>query len=359
MVIAESPVSIVTNALPAAWDAFAAAHGTRYHLWGWKQVFEEAFGHQTVYLAALRNGRAAATNPSSGANPGEITGILPLVVMQTPLFGRFAVSLPFVDGGGLCAVNRESADALLAHARALAIERGLSHIEMRHVQAQCPALPVRQHKVGMQLALPGTAAAAWEALDRKVRNQVRKAEKSGLAARHGGAELVDAFYRIFAQNMRDLGTPVYSRKLFETVFAVFAATTRVFVVELEGQPVAAGIAMQYGDAMAVPWASSLREHRALCPNNLLYWRAIEYAIAQRCTIFDFGRSTEGQGTYQFKAQWGALPVPLHWEYVLLNRASLPDLSPANPKFSVAIEAWKRLPLPVASWLGPHIVRHLP
>src|SRR5437773_2502794 len=191
----------------------------------------------------------------------------------------------------------------------------------------------------------------WEALDRKVRNQVRKAEKSGLICETGGAELLDDFYPIFATNMRDLGTPVYARRFFAEVLAAFPTRTAVFVVRRDRTAVASAIGFRYCDHFEVPWASSLRSYRALCPNNLLYWSAINHAIVSGCHIFDFGRSTPGEGTFHFKEQWGAQPQPLCWEYRLLAGDAIPDQSPKNAKFALAIEIWKRLPLAVANAVG--------
>ena len=340
-------IAVTTDIEPAEWDAFLLrqAHGNCYQQWGWRRIFEDAFGHSTVYLAAH--------------DGGEIVGVLPLVIFRSRVFGRFAVSLPFVDGGGVCTLDTNIAELLVDEATAMARERRLSHIELRHVTRQFPAIPDRHHKVGMQLPLASTAAEAWTALDRKVRNQVRKAEKSGLVVRSGGAELLDHFYRVFARNMRDLGIPVYPRRLFEGALTTFPDATRVFVVECGDKVIAAGISLRDRDRLTVPWASSLREYRALCPNNLLYWRIIEHAIASGTPTFDFGRSTPGEGTYQFKAQWGAQPTPIHWEYVLLGGAGVPDRTPTNARFRTAIATWKRLPLTVTQWLGPRVVRAFP
>ena len=211
----------------------------------------------------------------------------------------------------------------------------------------------------MLLPLAESVEAMWNALDRKVRNQVRKAEKSELSGVAGGIELIDEFYPVFATNMRDLGTPVYGKRFFEEVFRAFPERTRIFSVRKGSQPVAAGIGWRYRDTFEMPWASSLREFRSLSPNNLLYWEAIKHAIAASCGTFDFGRSTPNEGTFNFKQQWGAEPHPCCWEYQMVNGATMPNQSPTNPKFALAIAAWKRLPVSVATWLGPTIVRSIP
>jgi FemAB-related protein (PEP-CTERM system-associated) len=245
---------------------------------------------------------------------------------------------------------------LLNEASAIAGRLNCRHLELRHIARRFADLPCREHKVTMRLQL---APGQWERLDRKVRNQVRKAQKSSLTAESGGAELLPDFYTVFARNMRDLGTPVYARALFDEVLRAFPGRARVMVVRLEGRPIAAGIGYRTGRLFEVPWASSIREYNALCPNHMLYWHAIESALGEGVEVFDFGRSTPGEGTFKFKAQWGAQPVPLHWEYWLPPGHELPDQGPTNPKFKLAIEGWKRLPLWLANAAGPKIVRWIP
>ena len=255
--------------------------------------------------------------------------------------------------------DEEAARALLARATEIARDSGLAHVELRHRSRQFDELPCKQHKVGMTLSLAGSVDEAWTLLDRKVRNQVRKAEKSGLVVESGGRELIPQFYGVFAQNMRDLGTPVYSRALFEEVFEQFPEAARVFLVRHESTTVAAGIAYRHRQTVEVPWASSLVAFRSMCPNNLLYWRVIEWAITEGIRTLDFGRSTPNEGTYHFKRQWGAVAEPLVWEYALVGGGVLPDQSPKNPKFAGAIGLWKRLPLTIANALGPVIIRSIP
>jgi serine/alanine adding enzyme len=331
----------------AAWDAYVESRpaATGYHRWAWRHVFEEAFGHEAVYLAA---------RDESG-----LRGILPLVKFRSLLFGRFLVSLPFVNYGGVVADDEEAARALVDAAVSEARAHRATHIELRHMSRRFPALAVKQHKVQMRLPLPASDEAAWKALDNKVRNQVRKAEKSGLTTEAGGAGLVADFYSVFARNMRDLGTPVYTRRLFEAVLHHFPADASLHVVRLEGEPVAAGVLVGYRGIVENIWASSLREHRALCPNMLLYWAMLRDAIAAGREVFDFGRSTPDEGTYKFKVQWGARPEPVSWEYWLADGASLPDQSPGSGRFAAAVRAWTRLPLWLANTLGPPIVRGIP
>jgi FemAB-related protein (PEP-CTERM system-associated) len=211
----------------------------------------------------------------------------------------------------------------------------------------------------MLLPLRQSADDMWNALDRKVRNQIRKAEKSGIVVETGGLDLLDGFYAVFARNMRDLGTPVYGRDLFQRMLETFPEDVKIHVARLNGSVVAGAVSYTYGQVIEVPSASSLREHRALCPNHLLYWHMIRSAIEQGLLTFDFGRSTPNDGTYQFKEQWGAGREQLWWEYALADGRDLPALDRHDSKFKLSIEAWKRLPLPVATFIGPTIVRAVP
>lgn len=341
---AEVTVARATMADRDDWEQFVSARDDEagYHAWDWQDVFGRAFGHESVYLIARRD--------------GEVTGVLPLVQIKSMLFGRTLTSLPFLNYGGVLADGADGATALVEASRREAESRRCSHVELRHVAPQFPNLPRKQHKVSMRLPL---APGQWDRLDRKVRNQIRKAEKSGLTVERGGGELVDDFYTVFARNMRDLGTPVYSRRLFDEVFRVFPERATMHVVRLDGRPVAAGVTYRTARMTQLPWASSIRDYNALCPNTLLYWDTIQYAAEAGCAVFDMGRSTPNEGTFKFKQQWGAEPLALHWEYQLRSEHELPNVSPANPKFQLAIALWQKLPLALTLRVGPMIVRAIP
>jgi FemAB-related protein (PEP-CTERM system-associated) len=159
--------------------------------------------------------------------------------------------------------------------------------------------------------------------------------------------------------MRDLGTPVYGKEFFANILQAFPCTTSIFTVSHDGKVIAAGLASWFRETMEVPWASSIRDYNALCPNNLLYWEVIRFANRNGLTKFDFGRSTPGEGTYKFKEQWGARPVQLHWHYLMQDNAPLPELNPKNPKYQLAIKLWQRLPVAITKIIGPAIVKHIP
>jgi FemAB-related protein (PEP-CTERM system-associated) len=212
-------------------------------------------------------------------------------------------------------------------------------------------------KVNLALALPSDPDRLWRQIDGKVRNQVRKAERSGLRLEVDGPKFLDPFYECFAANMRDLGSPVHGRAFFRAIFESFGDDARTVLVR-QGERVLGGlVALSFKDRLVVPWASTLREHRALCPNMLLYWGILRRACEEGFAWFDFGRSTRGSGTYRFKRQWGAIEEPLFWYSISLGGS---QSAPAGNERHRALLAdlWRRLPFPVSRWLGPRLRRYL-
>lgn len=341
-------ISRATDADRADWDRFVVSvdESESYHLYEWRKVFERVLGHNCIYLVA----RDSA---------GIVVGVLPLVQLNSWLFGNFLVSVPWFNYCGMLTDNEAARLELLEAAWTIAEETGASHIELRHAGAQALDLPFRDDKVAMRLTLPESSEQLWQEFTSKLRAQIRRPTKAGATCEEGGIELLDEFYSVFSRNMRDLGTPVFPKSLFREMCTVFPDATRIFVVRLQGKPCAAGITHGFKDKLEIPSASSLREFNRISVNMLLYWTVLQYAVREGYGVFDFGRSTKDSGTYRFKKQWGALPRQLHWHYCVRPGAELPALNPQNPKYRIATEIWSRLPLWIANTLGPHIVRHLP
>ena len=291
-------------------------------------------------------------------------GVLPLIHLKLPFLGggRF-VSLPYCDAGGVLAEDQAVSYALVASAEALARKEHGKGLELRQSAPPCGD-PLRRHgqtagKVRMVLELPGDAGRLLAGLKAKLRSQVNKPQRDGLTVRLGGPDLVDAFYPIFAENMRDLGSPVHSKAWIRAVVVHFGERARVGVVSTpEGLPVAAGVILLHPGTVSIPWASSLRRFNPLNPNVLLYWRFLAFAADGGFPRFDFGRSTPGEGTFRFKEQWGAEPFPLYWEDRLQSKGKKASgfLEGAGRKSAEAI--WSHLPLPATNAIGPVLRRHI-
>ena len=332
----------------AGWDSFVqmAEQASCYHRFRWRSIIRESFGHSCYYFAAIDE-------------DGVWRGVLPLVHMHSRLFGNFLVSVPFVNYGGLVCKDPLAVRLLLEQAERLRKSVQATHVELRHLGYSLEGLSSKEHKVTMILDLAGNEETQWSGFNAKLRNQIRKAQKSGLRFAVGQYELLDGFYDVFARNMRDLGTPVYAKNFFQRILTSFPNCTRILAVYYEKRMIAAGIALWFKDVLQIPWASSIADYKALCPNNMLYWEAIKFAINSEFKKFDFGRSTPNEGTFNFKKQWGALPVQLYWQYLLRDGRTIPHLSPSNPKYRAAIRVWQNLPVPVTNLLGPLIVQNIP
>jgi FemAB-related protein (PEP-CTERM system-associated) len=312
----------------------------------WLDVLAGAFDHRPYCIEA-----------AAGDGTG---GFLPLLLVRSLLFGRFLVGLPYLNSGGVVAGDDSAARALIDRAVELADQLDVRYLELRHEQPIAhPAFNASlTTKVHMRLTLQATVGSLWDELSTKVRNQVRKGQKCGLAVLWGGTELLDEFYDVFSRNMRDLGTPVYGRKLFWNTLATFPGDAELCVVRGDGAAVAAALLLHGRGVTEVPSASCLRSANPTCANMLMYWHLLQRAVERGQAVFDFGRSSRDSGTYRFKEQWGAQPHAAEWQYYV-RRGTVGDMRPDNPRFQRRIRIWQRLPVWFTRFVGPAIVRGIP
>ena len=317
-----------------------------YHDYRWGKIIEECFGHE-YHVLISENGE------------GRINGVLPLVHMKSFSFGNFIVSMPFFNYGGVCAEHETTESLLIEEAIRIAKDRKVHHIEFRQEKSLDKGFPEKTSKVSMRLDLPGSSDELWKSFTSKLRSQIKVPQKAGMITRIGGIDELESFYDVFSENMRHLGTPVYPKRFFRNILEEFPKNTWICSVYLGGMPVASGFLAGFRNRLEIPWASSIRKHNRLSPNMLLYWSCLKFACENGFTVFDFGRSTIGESTYRFKEQWGAAPAPMVWSYWVKNEGEMPDITPRNRKYHLAIGIWKKLPLSVTRMLGPRIIRNIP
>lgn len=339
----EDALSVEVCSNQQQWDQFAraACQTPLFLLAGWDTVFREY--------------RLNATRLVVRSQQKIVCG-LPLVTQKSLLLGRQIVSLPWFDDAGILTLTEfdEASDRLFRRALTELTNQRCRQLELRCNQPQHPAAAPRTDKVMMHLSLPANPEQLWSGFKATVRNQVRKAEKSQLQAMIGGAELLDEFYRIYSINMRDLGSPCHSRKFFQAVIDAFTPETQICVIRLDGLAVGAGWTMANGSRLEIPWASSLRKFNSLCVNHLMYWTILKNACQRGFDCFNFGRSSVDSGTYRFKKQWGAVPVPLYW-YCFDQQGRSIQQQPAKESFGWASKIWQRLPLKVSQLIGPVVI----
>lgn len=339
-------IGILLNKKHDGINKYVMENATIYHLTDWIALINKVFGHNAYYIYV--------TDES-----GSICGVLPLIHMNSRLFGNFMVSIPYFNYGGIVADTIEIEALLLNKAIEHAKQLEVKHLELRESKTRDQLKDVRTDKVNMILDLPDNVTELDKILGSKLRAQIKRSIREGFEVSQGGLDKLDDFYKVFSENMRDLGTPVYSKSFFKELLTTFPSNTSIIILKLSGIPVSAAFLIGGNNQLEIPWASSIRRYNKLSPNMLLYWSVLQFAINNGYKRFDFGRSTIDSGTYKFKKQWGAMPVQLYWNYWLPDGGNMPKLNPDNPKYKLAITMWKKLPLFVANIIGPTIVKNLP
>ena len=301
----------------------AATDGTFFHVAGWRAVIARAFRHPTCYLLAEQD--------------GALSGVLPLAHLRSRLFGKRLVSVPFCVYGGPLASDEASRDALLDHARALMRSVGADTLEFR-----------------LRRPIAGDNEANLKAIPRKQRAMVRKGIQNGLRSEIDGNPA--RLHRVYAESVRNLGTPVFAARYFRLLAERFRDRCEILSV-LDGDRAVAGVlSFFFRDEVLPYYGGSTAAARRLAANDFMYWEVMRRAADRGARLFDFGRSKFGTGSFDFKKYWGFTAEPLHYQYLLRPGCAVPEHNPLNPKYRLMIAAWKRLPLPVANLLGPPIVR---
>jgi serine/alanine adding enzyme len=328
------------------WDAFVrrSAGWSHFHLYGWKSIMERVFGHACVYLEA----RDKAST---------LIGVLPLVRVRSALFGHYLVSMPFVNYGGPLG-SPDAIRALAANAEELARHDRVKLLELRSRTSLDIPLEVSHRKITVVLDLDGPdPERVWKRLDAKVRSQIRRPQKEGITVRFGADQVVP-FFNVFARHMRDLGTPTQPRRLFQAIAETFPESVWFGCAYMGSQAIACGCGFRWGDEFEMTWASALNEFKKLSANMLLYWAFMEKAALEQVTVFNFGRCTPDGGTHKFKRQWGSRDEPLWW-YHWSPAAGAKTPAPTDGAYAWGPRIWQRIPVPLATALGPRIVKFIP
>ena len=327
------------------WDAFVAAcpSSTFFHKSAWQKIIGEVFHHQTYFLYAERD--------------GFIEGVLPLGHVNSMLFGNSLVSFPFAVYGGIAANSPEAVNALEAEAQAIAKQLGVDHLELRNLEPCHPEWPKQDLYVYFRKVLDPDVEANMLAIPRKQRAMVRKGIKNGLRSEIDTT--ADRFFALYADNVHRHGTPAMPKRYFEALMESFGKDCEVLTVVGEnGRPLSSVLSFYFRDEVLPYYAGDDLSARDLAANDFKYWELMRRACVRGIKVFDYGRSKQGTGSYSFKKNWGFEPRPLYYEYCLYKRDSVPQNNPNNAKFRLFIEAWRRMPIGLANWLGPFIVRNL-
>ena len=327
------------------WEAFVqrCPDATFFHRIGWKDVIEECFGHKTHYLLAERG--------------SQIVGVLPLAEVKSFLFGHALVSLPFCAYGGVATIETEAVAALHVAARDLGEKMGVEHLELRNRAVREANWPHQDLYVTFRKMIMPDVDANLVAIPRKQRAMVRKGIGHGLTSRIDSD--VDRFFALYADNVHRHGTPPLPKCYFQALLRRFDRDCEVLTVtEPGGKAVSSVVSFYFRDEVLPYYAGDVAAARDLAANDFKYWELLRRACERGLRIFDYGRSKRGTGAFAFKEHWGLEPTPLAYEYWLYRRDSIPEHNPLNPKYRLLMALWRRLPIPVANVVGPHLVKNL-
>ncbi|MGA3115084.1 MAG: FemAB family XrtA/PEP-CTERM system-associated protein [Syntrophobacteraceae bacterium] len=355
-------VRLYTKSDRKAWDDFVLNHpqGTFFHLSGWKRVVENAFGHSHFYLIAEREeSKSLQSEFPETCCSKAISGVFPLFLIKSFLFGKSLVSIPFATYGGIVANDQKTEEALFNKAVELTCSKNLDYMEIRTCGDGLPALPSKDLYYNFKKELLPGKEANLQAIPRKARRMIRLGISQGLQPVFGGKELLGEFYELLAYNFRSLGTPVFPKHYFAKLLDEFSASSYILIVRKEGKPLSGVLSFLFKDEVIPYYSGAYPESRDYAANDFLYWSLMSDAVDRGCRVFDFGRSKKDTGPFNFKRHWGFEPTLLPYKYYLHNLSTLPDVSPANPKYRQRIELWKRLPLWVTKCVGPHVVKYIP
>ena len=325
------------------WDNFVLrrANGTFFHLAGWKRVIERAFGHRTYYLLA--------------ESDGAVSGVLPLTLVRSRLFGSSLISNAFAVRGGPVADDPESLHALESEAVRVMEATAVSVLELRGFSASRADWPAKTNLyASFRRPLERSVDDNLKAIPRKQRAMIRKGIRNQLKSEID--DDVGRLYRVYAESVRNLGTPVFSKSYFRILREEFPTVSDIVTVTWRGRAVASVFNFYFRDEVLPFYGGGTPMARDLAANDFMYWEVMRRACERGYRIFDFGRSKIGTGSYAFKKNWGFEPTPLVYQFRLRAGRSMPDLNPLNPKLGFLIAAWKQLPLAVANLIGPFIVR---
>lgn len=341
-------IHYLTGEAYSRWDAYVDSHaqGTLYHKSVWKGFFEDYFKKPTFYIYVSEN--------------DTILGILPIIKVHSFLFGKSLVSFPHFDYGGLLASSDRAQNLLLEEGKKILEEQKSDELEIRmdQLMSDC-SLKYKTKKISYILDLPETPELFQKQLKGTVRNRSKRPGKEGMYVKIGKGELLDSFYRVFAVNMRDLGTPVYAKSFFKHIMAAVPENFYITVVFTKNhKPAAASFCLCYKDKVEIPWVSSLRKYNKFSTNTCLYFNVISEAISRGFKRFDFGRCTKGGNTDRFKKNWKPREVQLYWYYIMKDDAGLPEDMSGKSKYQLAVKMWSKLPVWLTKIMGPPLIKHL-
>lgn len=341
-------VSVASIDDAPAWDDFVSAHhaGTFFHRYGWATITARVYGYKPFYLMAK--------------NDHQVTGVLPLTLVNSPITGKALISTAFTVGGGILANDPQTEQLLLEEAATIGRHHNVEYVELRAADCASENWVLRDNLyANFTMPIADNEEALLKSIPRKRRAELRKS----LALLEAG-ELsicekrdIDRFFALYSAGLRDLGTPVFPKKFVRALIDVFSNDVGFITILHNDKPVTALLSFYHGEKVLPYYVGALPQARGVRAFDLVYWHQLLIGAKRGKTVFDFGRSKVETGSYGYKKTWGITPEPLGYRYHLINAKSVPEINPTNPKFALATKVWRRLPVPLATFGGSILARH--
>jgi len=313
-------------------------------LFAWRRIVDEVYRMASHFIAVEES--------------GLIIGTLGLFEVKHPLFGHYLTTAAFSNDGGFYSENTLASNLLISEAKRLADDLNVDYLLIRTRGIDLEGFAIDRRYRTAVLNLSDGVDAVWEKkIKGKARNHVRRGLKEGFTI-HSGHDQMKDFCRVLHTHMRDLGSPVHGQRFYDSIIKHIGDQAQFFVVR-DGRSLAAGALLFELNGTAMNYHTvALQQYNRRCPNYLIYWDMIKNSCVRGNTKFDMGRSEADGPNIRFKKNWGTQSMELNYNYYLRELDEIPYVNPRNPRYSLPVAAWKKLPLFVTRAIGPLLIRGL-
>lgn len=320
-------LKIANDSDAVRWNDFVQKHGTIFHLFEWSKVLQTYSYSPRFYFLE---------------DDGKIGSILPCVLTKK----KRLVSLPFADYITLDSPKIVQEVWLSCKAEGLTFE----HYSTENYAVS--NLDSSQFAYTFEIDLSRGLEELWEnSFTKKMRNQIRKAEKEGVKVRlvddpQGHA---DEYYRLYLKTMKRIGALPHTKNFIGKAFFELQPYVRLFSADLADRTIGFLLTFAYKGRMHVWGNVSDPEFLWSSPNNLLYYTAMRECVTEGLSKIDFGSTQAGSGHAHFKDSFGGEQRPI---YRISNTPYVARNHPVISRFLIS------LPLPVSQRLIGYIFASL-
>ncbi len=312
----------------------------------WKKVIEKSFNFKSFYQLALRD--------------KNVSGIFPLFLVKSIIFGKQLVSVPAANYGGIIASDDESFNALLEKGKKIVKKKNPRFLQIRSISKEDNfnySLPFDDSYVTTRIKIDIPEDIILKNARHKIVQEIQKAEKSGVKSSFD-KDYFDEFYKIYTHSMHRLGTPPYSKKYFRNILDIFNNDSYLLTCIYNNKVISSNIGVIFNNTIFSIVSGSLKEYRYLKSDTYFCWKTILYAKERRLKIYDMGRSLKGSGVAFFKSHWKGEEIGLKYYYFLNKARKIPKRNPNSRFYKILSKIWQMMPEKSTNKIGSAIIKGL-